>query len=251
MSEFSQAEAGIPEVVVADAGRGGAWLTDAFALFMRAPGPWLLVGIVFIVGCIALAMIPFIGQLLLNVAMPLFVAGVAVAARNVDAGNEFRSEDVTEPFSAKAEKLLILGVIYMGISIGILILIMLLVFVLAGATIGASLLSGAFSDAATSVGVILGMAFLALLALALYLPLMMAMWFAPLLVHFHGLEPMAAMKLSFSACLKNFVPFLLYGIVAFIALIVAAIPFFLGFFLLVPVLFLSVYTGYKDVFAHR
>lgn len=251
MNESSQPETGIPQVVVADAGRGAAWLTDAFSLFMRAPGPWLLVGIVFIVALMALAMIPFVGQLLVNVGMPLFVAGVAVAARSVDEGNEFRAEDVTSPFSTKAEKLLILGVIYMGISIGILILVMLLTFVLAGATIGAAVLSGEFSELATSVGVLFAFALLALLLLALYLPLMMAMWFAPLLVHFHGMEPMAAMKLSFSACLRNFVPFLLYGIVSLIAVILAAVPFFLGFFLLIPILFLSVYTGYKDVFAFR
>lgn len=248
MSEASVASTTAPSARGVQAGRGVAWLTEAFGLFMRAPGPWLLVGIVFIVGFMAMAMIPFIGQLLVNVAMPLFAAGVAVAARHLDSGGEFRSEDMTAPFSQGAEKLLILGVIYMGISLGILLVVLVLVFVLAGATIGASLLSGGFGDLATSAGVLVGVILFVLLTLALYIPLMMAIWFAPLLVHLHGMEPMAAMKLSFSACLSNFVPFLLYGVVAFIAMILAAIPLFLGYLVLTPILFLSVYTGYRDVF---
>lgn len=247
-SETFPAAAATPRVASADIGRGVTWFTDAFSLFMKAPGPWLLVGIIFIVGFITLAMIPFIGQLLVNVAWPLFIAGIAVAARTVDAGGEFRSDDVTSPFSAKAEKLLILGAIYMGISIGIILVIVILTFLLAGATIGASVLAGDMGSLAASMGVLLAVAILALLALALYIPLMMAMWFAPLLVHSHGMEPFAAMKLSFSACLKNFLPFLIYGIVGMIATILAAIPFFLGFLVLLPVMFLSVYTSYKDCF---
>lgn len=248
MSETLPATPSIPRVSSADVGRGMAWITEAFNLFMRAPGPWLLVGIIFIVGFMALAMIPFIGQLLVNVAWPLFIAGIAVAAHTVDAGGEFRSEDITSPFSVKAEKLLILGAIYMGISLGILLVIVILAFLLAGVTIGASIFAGNMGELATSMGMLLVISTLVLLTLALYIPLMMAMWFAPLLVHLHGMEPMAAMKLSFSACLRNFLPFLIYGVVGLIATILAAIPFFLGFLVLLPVMFLTVYTSYKDCF---
>ena len=40
----------------------------------------------------------------------------------------------------------------------------------------------------------------------------MLIWFAPLLVVFNGLPPLEAMKLSFAACLKNMLPFLVYGV---------------------------------------
>ncbi len=46
-----------------------------------------------------------------------------------------------------------------------------------------------------------------LVALTLSIPLMMAAWFAPLLVIFKDMPPLEAMRLSFVACLKNIIAF--------------------------------------------
>jgi len=92
--------------------------------------------------------------------------------------------------------------------------------------------------------------FLALLVvLALAVPLYMALWFAPSLIVFNQLKPVDAMKTSFYACLKNIVPFLIYGVIAVVLCLIAAIPFGLGFLVLGPVLFASIYTGYRDIFS--
>jgi uncharacterized membrane protein len=87
-----------------------------------------------------------------------------------------------------------------------------------------------------------------LLVLAVSLLLGMAFWFAPALVVFKGTPPMDAMRASFAASLKNIVPFLIYGLIYIVAAIVASIPFGLGWLVLVPVLMLTAYTSYKDVF---
>ena len=52
-----------------------------------------------------------------------------------------------------------------------------------------------------------------LIMLALLLPVMMAIWFAPPLVVFHDQGAIEAMKESFVGCLRNVVPFLVYGVV--------------------------------------
>jgi MFS family permease len=52
-----------------------------------------------------------------------------------------------------------------------------------------------------------------LVALALMVPLAMFYWFAPALVVFHGMAPLAAMRASFFGCLANIVPSLVYGVV--------------------------------------
>jgi len=44
------------------------------------------------------------------------------------------------------------------------------------------------------------------------------------------------------------VPFLVYGVLYLVAAIVASIPFGLGWILLVPVLMLTMYVSYKDIF---
>ena len=56
------------------------------------------------------------------------------------------------------------------------------------------------------------------------------------------------MKASFSACLRNIVPLLAYGVVIMVLSIVAAITFGLGLLVLGPVVIASIYTAYCDNF---
>ncbi len=88
-----------------------------------------------------------------------------------------------------------------------------------------------------------------LVVLALAVPLYMALWFAPSLIVFNNAKPVDAMKASFFACLKNIVPFLLYGVIMLVLCFIAAIPFGLGFLVLGPVAIASIYASYRDVFA--
>jgi uncharacterized membrane protein len=62
---------------------------------------------------------------------------------------------------------------------------------------------------------------------------------------------MEAMKSSFRGCLKNVVPFLLYGIVGLVLAIIAIIPVGLGFLVLGPVMWGSMYSSYRDIFVER
>ncbi|HEX9180834.1 MAG TPA: BPSS1780 family membrane protein, partial [Burkholderiales bacterium] len=87
-----------------------------------------------------------------------------------------------------------------------------------------------------------------LIALALSVPVAAAMWFAPALVMLRGVAPVEAVKESFAACLKNLIPFLVYGVAGLVLALVASIPFGLGWLALGPVLGISVYTAYKDLF---
>ena len=87
-----------------------------------------------------------------------------------------------------------------------------------------------------------------LLFFALILPLVMSIWFAPALVALNDVPAVQAMKLSFIGCLKNFLPFLLYGIVLFLLGILAIIPIGLGLLLLVPTMICAQYVSYKEIF---
>jgi uncharacterized membrane protein len=60
--------------------------------------------------------------------------------------------------------------------------------------------------------------------------------------------PVEAMKASFRGCLRNWLPFLVYGVIAFILALLATLPAGLGWLVLLPVLTGSVYAGYKDIF---
>jgi uncharacterized membrane protein len=97
------------------------------------------------------------------------------------------------------------------------------------------------------IGLVLGV----LVALALAVPFAMAFWFAPALVVIHDLGAIEALKLSFLGCLRNIIPFLLYGIIAFVLFMVATLPLMLGWLVMIPVLFGSTYAGYKDIFVEQ
>jgi len=87
-----------------------------------------------------------------------------------------------------------------------------------------------------------------LVAMALMVPLVAAYWFAPALVMMHDMKPVAAMKESFFSCFRNFVPFLVYGIILSIAGFLAMLPFGLGMLVWVPVTIASTYVAYRQIF---
>jgi uncharacterized membrane protein len=93
-----------------------------------------------------------------------------------------------------------------------------------------------------------GMLMVAMLAIVALVPLMMAYWFAPILVLFHDLKAMDAMKTSIDACMMNLLPFTVYGLISMILIFLAALPFGLGLFVMIPTMMASLYISYKDIF---
>jgi len=55
-------------------------------------------------------------------------------------------------------------------------------------------------------------------------------------------------KASFGACLRNFIPFLLYGIVMLVLFLVAVIPIGLGLLVMIPLSLTSTYAAYRGIF---
>lgn len=131
------------------------------------------------------------------------------------------------------------------LSLVAIVVIMVPAMLMAG---GAGFFAGMHGGVAGYAAMGLTMVLVVLLVMALSIPISMAMWFAPALVTFHDLKPVDALKMSFFACLKNIVPFLLYAIILVVLSIIAAIPFGLGFLVLIPVVLASIYSAYRDIF---
>ena len=144
-------------------------------------------------------------------------------------------------FRGKLGPLATVGAIYLGAAV----VIALVVGLATGASVF-TMMSGVGAEAtpAAAMTVILAM----LIMLALLLPVIMAVWFAPALVMFHDRPPVDAMKESFAGCLRNIVPFLVYGVVMLVFSVIASIPLMLGWLVLGPVLCTSYYTSYKDIY---
>jgi uncharacterized membrane protein len=247
------------------AGNGFEWLQQGWAIFRVNPGLWVAISLLLLLGYVALNIVSLVGPLAAHLLTPVFAAGLLSACRKASESGErgeggetneknashesredessrrFVLEDVFAGFKRNTNNLVILGVIYMGV--------LLLLDILVALLLGGSALGGMVMGGPVGLGVLLGGSLLALLfRLALVVPVTMAMWFAPALVFFNNMAPLDALKASFNACLKNTLPFLVYGLMVMVLLFFAALPVGLGFLVLLPVLCGSIYVSYRDIY---
>jgi len=126
------------------------------------------------------------------------------------------------------------------------------IFFAVATVVGGGVFMGVMRGGIEGAGVsIASMLLAALLVAGLSVPLYMATWFAPVLIVLEDLSAGAALKASFFACLRNWLPFLVYSIVLLVLGVIAAIPAGLGYLILVPVLSASEITAYRDIFCAR
>ena len=223
------------------AGRGWDWIASGWEIFKKQPGVWIGLVVVALVIFVVLAIIPFIGSLALAIIGPVFGGGVMLGCRALDEGGQLEVGHLFAGFKDKFGTLAAVGALNLAAQIVIMIIVMLIT----GASMFGMMSGG---DQAASAGAVLGMLLGVLIALALMVPVAMAVWFAPALVVLNERGAVEAMKESFSGCLKNVVPFLLYGIVLMIAAFIASIPILLGWLVLGPIIAGSIYASYRDIY---
>jgi hypothetical protein len=235
-----------------DAGRGAAWWGEGWRLFTPAVGPWILIVVIGFVLNVVLAFIPVLGSIAGQLLFPVLVGGMMLGCRAIDRGEPLTVAHLFAGFGPKAGPLLIVALIYLVAAIAITLLVVALVVIFFGAAVLSEVWGARDSIPDSSVvgGVLLVILVGMLLFLLLYLPLVMAVWFAPALVVLQGVEPWAAMKLSFVGSVRNILPFLIYSLVWIVLSIVATIPLLLGWLVLGPVAVASLYASYCDIFEH-
>jgi len=227
------------------AGEGWTWIARGWGLFTRAPLMWILSMLIVFVAAVVMNFIPIIGGLAFQVLNPVIAAGFVVACRSLEQGGEFELEHLFAGFKIRFGNLVVLGLLFLAGTIAIF-----LVFAafLGFTILGAILTGDAQQIAATMMRSFFGLALGGLVAMALWVPLIAAIWFAPALVVMHDVGPVEAMKQSFVASFRNFVPFLLYGIVMLVFAVLAAIPIGLGFLVWMPLAIASTYAAYRAIF---
>lgn len=228
------------------AGAGWEWIVQGWRLFARAPLMWVISLIIVFIAAIAINLVPFIGSIAFQLLQGVIAAGFIVGCHSLSRGGDFELEHLLAGFKRNFTSLLILGVF---LVVGGLV-IMLVLVLLVGATVVPIIMGGGNAEqamatiAASAMTMMLG----ALVALALTIPMMAAYWFAPALVVLNDMRPVAALKASFFGSLRNFVPFLVYGIVMTVFAVIAVIPFGLGMLVWIPLAITSTYAAYRGIF---
>jgi hypothetical protein len=224
------------------AGNGWQWIRGGFELFRQNPVIWIALFFIYLLICMGMSIVPIIGPILVNLLAPVFMAGFMLGCQALESGEELEINHLFAGFKHNTAQLITVGGLYLA---GMIVIAGVIFVTAGGAVLALGEAEHAMQAGADADKLLLPL----LLLLALMLPLIMAYWFAPTLVVFHGISAADAMKLSFAACLRNIMPFTVYSLVCVLLLLLAAIPLGLGLVVMIPTMTASLYVSYKDIFS--
>jgi len=240
------------------ASRGWHWLYEGYVIFRKNPLMLSLIVLSYWMLMLVVNAIPVLGQIVATLLLPAFSVSLMNACRLVESGGTLVPKVLFSGFQKNLRPLLVLGVVYLVVA-----------FLILGASAlldGGALFSFFVSGRAPK-GEVEGVLLAAQFALVLFAPLMMAYWYAPVLVAWHDLAAGKSLFFSFVACARNWRAFVTYSLVlvVFVALLpglvlgvlASLVPGEAGFisrglsFLVVaiiaPILYASFYVSYRDV----
>ena len=243
------------------AGRGLRWLVEGFSIFQHRPALLSFLVLGYWLSMAVISAIPLFGQLASFLLIPAFSVSLMNACRLIDRKEELPPQVLFSGFHRNLQTLLTLGVVYVLATLVILGLSALfdggLLFrmLVMGETPAREVLNK------TSVFIS------AQLTIVLLIPVILAFWFAPVLVAWHDMPAGKSLFFSLVACLRNWRPFLLYSLsIGVIGVVVPRLidgllgggegvgqllPTMLTVMvslILLPTLYASFYISYRDIF---
>ena len=225
------------------ASRGASWIGQAFGLFRRAPVAWVGLCAGWVAIWFALLMLPFIQLVGPTLLQPVFFAGFAIAAFKQTAGEPVTMGELFGGFKRNFRGLLQIGLIMLFVQYASLVLMRAIG--LPEWPPGEQFDFARYMEMLRERWWVLAAGFsLASLASG-------ALWFAPQLLVFHNMPVAHAVRWSVYAALANLGAMLVYGVLLMALFFAAWIPFGLGMLVMLPVMVISTYTSYREVFEAR
>ena len=241
-----------------DARHGWQWLVQGLVLFRKDPAHWLMLIALLFIGSRVLLAVPYLGLLVVLIT-PNFLAGLTHGAQALEQGKPLRLGYLASGFLKNAGHLVTLG----GVSLLGHFLMLVAMTTVAGAALSdvvQTMSTGSITQETVAAMRVAAPRLLlsVCVGLAIAVPVMLAVWFAPMLVFFDDVKPGPAMLMSLWACLRNIMPMLVYAIALMGPLLVMMqIGVALtrqpdmGIWLLAPVLVPSLYASYRDLFVQE
>lgn len=221
------------------------WFKSGWTIFINNPLQWVLILVVFFICSLICGLIPLLGSFIFLLISPALIAGIFLATEKSAQGHKI---DVSDLFSvikdaSQRTPFFLLGLLSLGLNIAVMLLFAIPLMGLVGLQ-QVSSIEGVMSILVGGTGIIsIGLIF------AFIIIYIMAMIYAIPLMLFAKQGIKQALILSLKASVSNVLPMFVASIIYFLLIIIAIIPFGLGFFILVPVTFGSLYVSYKDIYS--
>ncbi len=225
-------------------GRGPAWIGDAWRILKAQPGMWAAALILIFAAWIILQKIPIL-NIIAGILMPFVIAAIALAANQQKRTGTFELKTLLGGFEKHPMPLLGVGLTTLLSSV---VLAIVLAFFL-GTDIVWSMTADGILDPSTLLTPKFWLAFL--VGFLVMLPIAFATYLAPQLIVLHNQPPIEAMKMSLAGCVKNILPGIVFLICAMLLIFVSIIPLMLGLLITMPIMALTSYTVYRDIFVEE
>jgi hypothetical protein len=224
---------------------GWLWIKQGNYLFKKSPVLLVTVTLITIATLITASRIPLAGEAIVGLLFPVLFSGLMRGCQALENDEELELAHLFSGFQSSAPYLVTLGAINL--------IAQLLIFSLMSNTGGKALVEIFNSETPVEDPVILTAAIQSAglsipLGLILFSALLMATQFAPMLVTFNNATPLAALKASLRACLRNVAPLSVYGAIMILFAFVASLPMMLGWLILLPIMITSIYAAYRRIF---
>lgn len=222
------------------ASRGPAWIAAAGQLFGRAPIAWISICFGWIGITIFLVLMPLIGLVIASLLQPVFFASFAITAFRQAAGEPVTTADLFRGFRRNVRPL---------VALGSLLFLAEILVVLVMAALGLPSWPGERQfDIGEYLDMLRGREWVLATGFALSALVKAALWFAPPLIAFHDMPVTHAIRWSVYAALSNFGAMLLYGFVLAVLFLICWLTFGLAFIVVLPLMAISTFVGYREVF---
>lgn len=243
-SKSSDVELAVTGIKSLPAMAGLDWIKDAFNLFKMNPLIWIVLVVLWFILNIVVQFVPILGGLAMTLLYAVFVAGFLLGCAALERGESLEVGHLFAGFKSNTGSLIGLGACYLAAIILWAIIVGVLAFSGAGGlaifTDPESINPAAFLSSGALMAV--------LISLLLMIPIMMMFWFAPALISLGGIPLIESLKMSFSGCLKNILPMIIFGLIMSVLAVLASLPFFLGWLVLMPIGMAAFYTAYKSIY---
>ncbi len=244
-------------MTIVPARHGWQWLKHGLRLVGRAPLGWMVVSMTYWLAMGVVSRLPYVGLLVASLVTPALAVSLMAMCRALDRGRGLELALAAEGFKRNLAALITLGGAYLAATLAI--------FAATALVDGGALARWTLSGRSPAAGQD-GLAGAVALAIALWIPVQLAFWFAPVLAAWQGMSAPKALFFSFFAGVRNWRAFLVYGLAGAAALALATalifnlqraqagpqiIPtlVFLLLVVLIPVFYATAYASYRDVFA--
>lgn len=224
-------------------GRGWVWVRSGFDVFNKGMGVSVAMVLIWFAVGLLLERLPA-GGLISQLLYMVWGAGWMVVAQRGYEGNQLKFADFFAGFRNKLTPLMLGGLLVLVLFtlIGLICLALLSMW---GLT---PLLTQDPASMVASVAQVQGLLLCLLLGLALLIPVLMAITFAPALIYFHDVGILQAARLSFKGCLSNMWPFFWWGLIGAGLMLLGAALMLVGLLVVIPALNYSIYVAYRDIY---